>query len=210
MKLVLVGVAVVALACHAHADPPERLVGGPCEGCEAVFEGRPETLAATARIAPIGEPGEPLILEGTVRDAVKRPVAGVIVYAYHTNAKGIYPAHQPATPTQRHGQLRGFARTGADGKYRFETIRPASYPDREAPQHIHMHVVEPGRCHYYIDDVVFTDDPKLTPAARKDHARARGGLGIATPVRDRAGTWSVRRDVTLGAGITDYARCDKR
>jgi protocatechuate 3,4-dioxygenase beta subunit len=30
----------------------EPIVGGPCEGCEAVFEGVPEHLVSRARIAP--------------------------------------------------------------------------------------------------------------------------------------------------------------
>ena len=196
---------VLLFACTAHADTGEALVGGSCEGCDAVFEGRPAKLESTGRIAAATEPGEPLILEGTVRDRAKRAVAGVIVYAYHTNAKGEYPPAKGAK--HQHGALRGFAKTAADGTYRFTTIRPASYPVSNAPpQHIHMHVVEPGRCHYWIDDVVFTDDPRLDAAARKHHERGRGGLGITTPKRDK-GTWIARRDITLGAGIADYDRC---
>lgn len=198
---ILFAVAVAAVACQADAAPREVLVGGPCEGCELVFEGRPAKLAATARIAPASARGEPLVIEGVVRRAGK-PAAGVIVYAYHTDAAGVYPPGKT-----RHGALRGFAITGKDGAYRFDTIRPGAYPNRGAPQHVHMHVVEPGRCHYYIDDVAFTDDPLLTAEHRKTMSRGRGGPGIATPARDRARTWRVRRDITLGAGIADYARC---
>lgn len=205
MRSHLLVIVTVLLACRAHASPTEILVGGPCEGCEAVFEGRPATLAASARIAPATEAGEPLIIAGTVRDARGRAAAGVIVYAYHTDAKGLYPP-SPQGTRHRHGRLRGFARTGRDGRYRFTTIRPASYPASRNPQHVHMHVVEPGRCHYYIDDVHFTDDPLLTPEVRAQADRGRGGSGVATPARaDR--TWRVRRDITLGAGIADYARC---
>ena len=35
------------------------------------------------------------------------------------------------------------------------------------------------------------------------------GTGLATPVRTD-GTWRVRRDIALGAGIADYARCSRR
>ena len=69
-----------------------------------------------------------------------------------------------------------------------------------------MHVVEPGKCHYYIDDIVFTDDAMLTPAQRKSHEQGRGGTGVATPSREKQ-VWRVRRDITLGAGISDYDRC---
>ena len=193
---------VIALrACTANASPKEVLVGGPCEGCEYVFEGRPAKLASQARIAPAKEPGEPLAIDGVVRDAKKQPVAGVIVYAYQTNAEGKYPPGKT-----RHGSLRAFAVTGKDGAYHFDTIRPASYPQSDIPQHVHMHVIEPGKCHYYIDDIVFTDDPMLTPAQRKAHEHGRGGVGVATPTKDKQ-LWRVRRDITLGAGIKDYDRC---
>lgn len=189
------------VACVASASPREVLVGGPCDGCEYVFEGRPTTLATSARIAPVKEPGEALAIDGTVKTAAGTPVAGVIVYAYQTNAAGLYPKAKT-----RHGALRGFAITDKDGAYQFDTIRPASYPKSDIPQHVHMHVVEPGKCHYYIDDLLFTDDPMLTPAQKAAHDHGRGGSGIATPAKDKA-TWRVRRDITLGAGIRDYARC---
>jgi len=191
---------ILLISCCAKASQREVVVGGPCEGCEHAFEGQPATLASSARIAPANEPGEALSIDGVVRDAAKQPVAGVIVYAYQTNAKGLYPAG-----TTRHGALRGFAITDATGAYHFDTIRPASYPDSDLPQHVHLHVLERGRCTYYVDDLMFTDDPLLTPAQRATQTQ-RGGTGIATPVKDEA-TWRVRRDITLGAGIRDYDRC---
>jgi protocatechuate 3,4-dioxygenase beta subunit len=207
MKL---GIVVLLFACDAAASPPpEVLVGGPCEGCEAVFEGRPAKLAASARIGSPDEPGSKLVIEGVVLDAARRPVAGVIVYAYHTDATGFYPS-SPTGTKHRHGRLRGFALTDRAGKYRFDTVRPAGYPKTDIPEHVHMHVIEPNRCHYYLDDIVFTDDPRLTAAQRKAHMHGRGGFGVATPTRDKARTWSVRRDITLGAGISDYERCAKR
>jgi protocatechuate 3,4-dioxygenase beta subunit len=191
-----------------HASPAP-LIGG-CDGCEAIFEGQPDRMSAGARIAGPGEPGEPLVLEGVVRDAAGRPRAGVIVYAYHTNAQGVYPRGEPplGEAARRHGKLRGFARTDEGGHYRFETIRPAAYPGRNVPQHIHMQILEPGRCHYYIDDVVLTDDPLLTDAQRK-RREGRGGSGISAPRRapGRTGAWMVRRDIQLGAGVPGYARC---
>jgi protocatechuate 3,4-dioxygenase beta subunit len=192
---------VVVFACTAHAAPKEVLIGGPCDGCEYVFVDRPKSLASSTRIAAAKEPGERMTLEGVVRDAAGKPVAGIIVYAYHTNAAGLYPAAKTL-----HGALRGFALTDKKGTYRFDTIRPGSYPSSNNPQHIHMHVVEPGKCHYYIDDVVFTDDPLLTPAQRKAHEHGRGGVGVTTPKRDGK-QWRVHRDITLGAGISDYDRC---
>ena len=70
---------------------------------------------------------------------------------------------------------------------------------------MHLHIIEPGRCTYYIDDIVFTDDPRLTPAARAGFP-GRGGSGVATPRREGEGAWVVERDIVLGAGIRGYPK----
>ena len=137
-------------------------------------------------------------IEGTVRDGAGRPVPGIVVYAYHTDARGYYP-QRGAT---RHGSLRGWVRSDAAGRYRFDTIRPASYPETSIPAHVHMHVIEPGRGTYYIDDILFDDDPLLTSGERS-RQQGRGGRGIAVPRRDAAG-WVVVRDIVLGENIPGY------
>lgn len=195
------------VSCAPPATARERVVGGPCEGCDAVFAGMPKaaSLAATARIAPVGESGPSLRVDGVVRDAAGKPAAGIVVYAYQTNEKGIYPQDERmrSTSAYRHGKLRAWAKTDASGRYTFTTIRPASYPGSDIPRHIHMHVLEPGRCTYWIDDIVFTDDPFLTAPQRAGHEHGRGGIGTATPTRDADGAWRVKRDIRLGAGIAD-------
>ena len=161
------------------------------------------------RIAPRGEPGEPMRIEGKVVHRDGTAAAGTIVYAYHTNAKGIYPRNERSRgqAAYRHGMLRGWAKAGEDGRYRFDTVRPAGYPTSNIPQHIHMHVIEPGRCTYYIDDIVFEDDPRLTPDKRDQDTRGRGGTGVVRPRRDEGGIWLVERDIILGEEILGYSRC---
>lgn len=195
MKLrVWMGMLLSLLVAHAVAREP--VIGGPCEGCDWVYQDLPETLGPVARIAPPAQPGEALVIEGVVRNAEGAPAADIIVYAYHTDANGLYP---PAS--NRHGSLRGWVRTGSDGHYRFDTIRPASYPDTRIPQHVHMHVIEPGKGTYYIDDIHFSDDPMLPVEMR--HAD-RGGRGLTTPVKDPQGQWHVQRDIVLGRNIPGY------
>jgi protocatechuate 3,4-dioxygenase beta subunit len=186
-------------AADAQVTRKEPIVGGPCDGCEAVFEGIPAKFASVARIAPVSEPGEPLRIEGIVKDAQGKPVPGIVVYAYHTNVKGLYPSG-----STRHGSLRGWAISDAAGRYAFDTIRPGGYPNSQIPQHVHMHVIEPGRCTYYIDELLFDDDPRLTPAERK--GPGRGGVGLVVPKKDANGRWLVTRDVVLGAAIPGYPR----
>jgi protocatechuate 3,4-dioxygenase beta subunit len=188
------------------ATEHEPVVGGPCEGCEAVFQGLPEDLSSVARIAPRDEPGEPMRIEGRVTRADGAPAAGVIVYAYHTDIHGVYPRDERlrGQAAYRHGTLRGWARTDDEGRYRFDTVRPGAYPDSDTPQHVHMHVIEPGLCTYYIDSIVFDDDPRLTADMRSQYDSGRGGPGLVTPRRDEDGTWRVERDIVLGEGIPGY------
>lgn len=179
----------------------EPVLGGPCEHCDWVFEGIPARVPSVARIGTSNEPGEPMRIDGVVRDAEGAPAIGVIVYAYHTDASGHYPSRGAHPAARRHGRLRGWARTDAQGRYAFLTIRPAGYPGTDIPQHVHLHVIEPGHGTYWIDDLIFTDDPRLTEAQRRSHEQGRGGIGTATPVRDASGHWRVRRDIVLRAGI---------
>ncbi len=176
------------------------VIGGPCQGCEFAFQGLPAALTSDARIAPPDEPGEPLVLAGTVRHLDDTPAAGIIVYAYHTDRDGIYPKD-----TTFHGRLRGWARTDAEGRYRFTTIRPAGYPDGAETAHIHLHVIEPGVGTYYIDNVIFDDDPDLPPRLRQQAAHGRGGSGLTYP-KKTDGVWHIQRDIVLGQNIPDYPR----
>jgi protocatechuate 3,4-dioxygenase, beta subunit len=177
----------------------EPVIGGPCEGCEYVFVGLPSELSSHARIAPLGESGEPLVLTGVVTTQSGVPAPDIVVYAYHTDAGGVYPRG-----TTRHGRLRGWVRTDAAGRYSFDSIRPGAYPNRKIPQHVHLHVIEPGRGTYWIDDVLFDDDPLLTPEVRRQARHRRGGDGLAVPEKDARGVWQVRRDVTLGSNVPGY------
>lgn len=197
--------AVLLSACSIGADQSlrrEPIVGGPCEGCEWVFEGMPAKIDSIGRIAPSTEKGEPMRIRGVVRDRNNRPAAGVIVYAYQTDAAGIYPPS-----TTRHGRLRGWAKTDAEGRYQFDTIRPGGYPNTTIPQHVHMHVIEPGRATYFIDEMVFSDDPRLTAEQRKQLVTGRGGPGLVTPVK-QSGVWDVTRDIVLGQNVPGYPRSE--
>jgi protocatechuate 3,4-dioxygenase beta subunit len=169
-----------------------------CEGCEAIHEHAFDGLTWRTVIPPDGEPGEPMVITGRVYlpDGTT-PAPGVVVYAYHTNAAGVYPTRGTEEGWgRRHGYLRGWVMTDAAGDYRFETIRPGAYPGRSDPAHVHMTVKEPGRREYWIDEIVFTDDPLVT-AAYRARVDDRGGSGIVTPGRDESRQWTIRRDIVL-------------
>jgi protocatechuate 3,4-dioxygenase beta subunit len=199
--------ALLALGFGLAASAREPAVGRAVAETEALFAGLPDRIESSARIAPPDEQGEPMVIEGVVRNANGRPAPGVILYAHHTNRFGLYPRH-PDFPrdsvARRHGRLRGWVRTDEQGRYRFETIRPAGYPRASAPAHVHFQVLEPGRCTYVIDDLVFDDDPRLDEGYRTRSARGAGGSGLTKPSRDEGGRWRVRRDVVLGAHVENY------
>ena len=188
---------VILLLSVAMPAGNEPVIGGPCEGCQLVFSGIPKNLTWQSRIAPKDEPGEPLVIEGTVRNRQGKVVPGVVVYAYQTDAGGVYPR-----ASTRHGRLRGWALTDGAGRYRFDTIRPGSYPTGRNPQHVHMHLIEPGKATYYIADLVFTDDPYLDVERERRRAQ-RGGDGVSTPVKDAQGVWRVRRDMVLRLNVPE-------
>ena len=116
------------------AQESEPIVGRPCEGCEAVFEGIPPEIPSVSRIAPETESGEAMVIEGTVRNAGGTPIPGIILYACHTSAGGVYAKDEAlrGTAAYRHGRLRGWVRTDGAGRYRFETIRPGPYTGSSA------------------------------------------------------------------------------
>ncbi|MEN9706204.1 MAG: hypothetical protein RLZZ393_2083 [Pseudomonadota bacterium] len=191
---------------------PDPLLGdcGP-EGfrCLGVYEGLPAKIGSHSRIAPRSEPGVPLTLTGRVLDAAGKPSAGVIIYGYQTDRTGEYPAPSPprSALSNYHGRLRGWVRSDAQGRYRFDTILPGSYGGN--PAHIHMNVIEPGCGTYYIDDLMFEGDEslvRLTAAQRSLELKGLGGSGVGTLVRQGKG-WTVTRDVHLGENVAGYVPC---
>ncbi len=190
--------AMAAIACLAQKDRP---VGGPCDECDLMFTGMPKIIAAETALIR-NEPGEPLIIEGTVyhKDG-KTPAPNVILYVYHTDAKGYY-SNLPGEKELRHGHLRGWMKTDSEGHYKFLTIRPAPYPQRQDPAHIHPIIKEEGMTRYYIDEYLFEDDPLVTSKVRSSQEK-RGGNGIIRLTK-KDGKWYGTRDIILGENIPGY------
>jgi protocatechuate 3,4-dioxygenase beta subunit len=80
-------------SCEAQTKErsSKDIVGGGCDGCESIYEGMPAQISWQTNIAPDSEPGERIKISGVIykRDG-KTPAPDVILYVYHTDAKGYY------------------------------------------------------------------------------------------------------------------------
>jgi protocatechuate 3,4-dioxygenase beta subunit len=123
--------------------------------------------------------GQLLYLMGQVLDIKGRPIKGVKVEIWQTNAAGRYNHPSDPNPAPRDPNFEGYGvtLTDADGRYRFKTIKPAAYPVTQGwdrPPHIHFELT--GRADRHVTQMWFPDEPLnaqdrlfngLRPAAQK-------------------------------------------
>ena len=200
--LLLIFHAGLLLNCQNSSN--NKLVGGPCDGCEAIYEYGDKILKPVDTLPQFNKLPIPLKIYGTIyqKDGVT-PAKDIILYVYHTDDKGIYPKHKNSKGWEsRHGYLRGWMKTGSDGKYTFYSSRPASYPNTTIPQHIHITVKELNKNEYYLADYYFRDDPNLTHKIR-NRKKHRGGSGIIQ-LKKEGSLYVAQRDIILGKNIPDY------
>ncbi len=205
-KLINITIIILTVfSCQSQTkNKATKVVGGPCQGCEALYEYGDKKLSSTDTLPKFEDAKTKLKVTGTVyqKDGVT-PAKNVIIYIYHTNNKGIYETKGNETGwAKRHGYIRGWIKTGTDGKYSFYTFRPSAYPNNTIPEHIHMTVKEPDKNEYYIEDILFEDDKYLTES-HKNKLKHRAGSGVVR-LKSENGLLIAKRDVILGLNIPDY------
>lgn len=183
----------------------KAVVGGPFENGDFIFIGMPQNIKSTDTSPAWSQKGQKLLIAGTMyKKDGKTPAPNIILYYYHTDVYGNYPiAKNLDSRAARHGYIRGWVKSDANGKYAIYTVRPASYPNSNIMAHIHPSIKEPHiENPYYIDAWVFNDDPFLTQLQRNDMPN-RGGNGILKTTIQ--GNMQVaKHNIILGLNIPNY------
>lgn len=104
------------VASHNNSS---ELVGGGCDGCELMYIGIPGKMDAMDTSAGWTEQGQKLLVTGIVyKQDGKTPAPDVIIYYWQTDNQGYYSPGKGLNPKAlRHGHIRGWLKTGKDGKY---------------------------------------------------------------------------------------------
>ncbi len=165
----------------------------------------PSVINAIDTSAGWNEKGQQLLVTGTVyKIDDKTPVPNVIIYYWHTDSNGYYSPKKGMTEkAKRHGHIRGWVKSDEKGNYSIYTIRPAPYPKRDIPAHIHTSIKEPTiNNEYYIDEWVFDDDELLTTEKRK--ALENRGGSVILRIRGSGELQIAEHDIILGFHIPNY------
>ncbi len=183
-RQVLQSIAIVWML--AGVDAGEAQDRGDCQGRKA--EGWSIVIAGP------DEPGERLIVEGRVlaSDGTS-PVPEATLLVFHTDAEGYY---SPGGMDESDARLCGLMLTDAQGRYRYETVKPAHYATGGGPPaHVHYRVWGDGFDRQSFS-LQFEGDARLGSRGRE--ASSNPTWATIRPIaRDDDGTLSVIRDLRL-------------
>lgn len=203
------GFCVLTLFCLCGQSTPQNqqehsLNQGQKDTCDnpdadinCSFLNMPGDVSNILTIAEAKEPGERLVISGTIYKADgKTPYSDVILYAYHTDHKGIYPKKGDETGIQKwHGRLHGWLKTDETGYYEIRSIRPARYPGNTIMAHIHAAIKTGDGSAFHINDFVFKDD-LLVNEEYLSRLTNVGGTGVVD-IKKEGNIWKGKRDIIL-------------
>ena len=166
----------------------------------------PENAPSDTVIAGRDEPGERLVVTGRTLDGTK-PVGGVSLYVFHTDAKGRYATDGSSNQAaELNPRLHASLRTDGQGRYRYETIRPGGYGFPLGASHVH-YVVKAAGYEPLLLALQFQDDPVVRKAGKplldsdafkNGPCKSRPDCVLTQPVkRDSRGVSHVVRDIQM-------------
>ena len=170
-----------------------------------MFEYGDKELSPVDTLPDFNDEGQQIKVTGTIYQSDgKTPAGGVILYIYHTDQNGIYATKGGETGWgKRHGYIRGWVKTGEDGRYAFYTLKPGIYPNRSAPAHIHPVILEPNGKYYWLGSYHFEGDSLLTKKEISPKSPRGGSSGLLF-LRKEENLWVGERDIILGKNVPDY------
>jgi len=168
----------------------------------------PNDAPSSIVIAGKDEPGARLVVTGRTLDGTK-PIAGVSLYVFHTDAKGRYATFtDDPREAEFNPRLHGSLRTDSQGRYQYETIRPGSYGTPPGPTHVHYVVKASGYAPLLLA-LQFEDDPIVIGQRKAGTAmnldvfkngpcKSRPDCVLTQPVKiDTQGVAHVTRDIQM-------------
>jgi protocatechuate 3,4-dioxygenase, beta subunit len=141
--------------------------------------------------------GEAIKISGIVYEADgKTPAPNTLIYLYHTDFEGYYGRK---AGEHKHGRHRGWMLTDKYGRYAFNTIKAAPYPENRWAAHIHMTVTTERMREDSIDSILFEGD-RLISAQERERAGQKGGFNpIVTLTKGEGGLLYATRNIQLMA-----------
>ena len=169
-RLVLFCTFVVTVACSsgvslAQADPFWL------RSWNEAQKSRPLTIASHGRIAAKNELGTPLVVHGIIvgPDGLT-PAKDVVVHAYHRDRNGFdFGPNDAALSTWR---LQGWVKTDAEGRFEFQTIRPAPDHLGREGSHVHFTVESQVFGRQWAPTLFFAEDSLVTERQRRQSTEA--------------------------------------
>lgn len=157
----LVGFPALLLGARAQPAPARRDTPSQTEGPFYPVDFPKDSDFDLLRNGNLTYPvGQAVWLEGSVNDLAGRPVGGAVVEIWQCDGAGQYQniGHHAGDGGRADNRFQGFGRVtvGADGGYRFRTIRPVAYSGRTP--HIHVKV-KLGRRELLTTQLYVTNEP---------------------------------------------------
>lgn len=155
----------------------------------------PANVSSKTILFKENDKGEKMVIWGTIFESDgKTPAPNTLIYLYHTDIEGYYGRK---SGEHKHGRYRGWMLTDELGRYSFQTIKPAPYPENKFAAHIHTTITTKDLQEDWIDNYLFEGDTLISAKERQEAGKKGGFNPILTLEKGADGIWHARRDIQL-------------